>query len=179
MVELNLRPARSHLVLDCGVRAERGRNVGDPQQGIPTREEPSSDTADDEGGHDEHQSRCAAPDPPGHRLLPLDAFGLVAVGVVAGRGRLRDEGLFGGSEFEGRGIGPGLVVNQPLTDEQIVGVAFGCVPLVHGGDEGGVVDDVGAGLVDPLPQAGPLGEKGLVGDLDRGGPGHLIAVEGE
>jgi hypothetical protein len=42
-----------------------------------------------------------------------------------------------------------------------------------------VLQQVGAALVDPCPQPGPLVEDGLVCDLDRRAPRDLVAVERE
>lgn len=107
-----------------------------------------------------------------------------AIGFVCFAGsprcdRGRDEVVLCGRQAELCRRRPATVVVEPRALQQVAGVAAGRFPLVHGNEERCLLDQIVAVLIDPVPQSMPLGEQGLVGDLDRRAAGCRIAIERE
>ncbi len=86
--------------------------------------------------------------------------------------------LVGGERKVGGG-GPGLVLGQPPAPQQVILGSPGPLPVDHGSTQPAAQQELFAMGAEPIPHSPPLGEQGLVGDLDRRASGGAVPVEGE
>ncbi len=75
--------------------------------------------------------------------------------------------------------GPAVKLIEAPTSQQVARCTVCRDPLPHRIGEAALVADVVPGVVDPLPQARPFGQKRLVRDLDGGASRDRIPVEAE
>ena len=122
------------------------------------------------------ETRAAAPNParmPWRRRRRLVRCSSSAMRLVSMRSR--------SSPLRARSVEAARVSNcsRRPPPSRIAGLFARSFPFGGGLGEAAVQQQVLASLVDPAPQPVPVGEQRLVGDLDGGGAGGGMAVEGE